>query len=81
MPLNVVRYPKLCTRDAGADYLMLAYIGRRPRTRTGMRLGLNQAGMPFPFRRLLTGRPGQDRTDFGGLSDHCSAIELQDIYI
>ncbi len=22
MPLNVVRYPKLCTRDAGADYLM-----------------------------------------------------------
>ncbi len=23
MPLNVVRYPKLCTRDAGADYLML----------------------------------------------------------
>ena len=35
--------------------------------------------MPIPVRRLLIGRPGQNRTDFGGLSDRSSAIELQDI--
>ena len=53
--------------------------GRRPRSRTGKHLGLKQVGMPIPVRRLLIGRPGQNRTDFCGLSDRSSAIELQDI--
>src|SRR5262245_2748515 len=56
-------------------------IGSRPRIRTEKHLGLSQVGIPVPFRRPLTGRPGRSRTDIAGVSDRSSATELQDFRI